>query len=327
MDDGILVVNEADQVCLHNPQAAALLGIQPSDGGHIATCSPVLADFLQRWHQGMESDDVLRLNCGGGAVLARFLTPADGSNTLIYLQDFGRVQAEAQQIKLVALGRLTANIAHEIRNPLSAISHAAELLVDEQRADNRSRLVRIIGDNSSRLNRIVAEILELGRRDQALPEAIRIEGFLHQLVEEYALHDAAIRQIIRPLVDSENTIVFDRTHLYRVLENLLTNALRYASGAPGSVVVEAKLAESARVELHIVDDGPGIAANDRGKVFEPFFTTSSGGTGLGLYIARELCEANGASLELLEGSGGGHFRISAKGGSCLSNSTVEGATT
>lgn len=327
MDDGILVVNNAGQVCLHNPQAAALLAVQPLDGAHISAYSPDLADHLGRRHQGAESGDVLRLAGAGGAVLARFLTPAEGGNTLIYLQDLGRVQAEAQQIKLVALGRLTANIAHEIRNPLSAISHAAELLVDEQRAETRSRLVRIIGDNSSRLNRMVSEILELGRRDQALAETIRVDGFLRQFVEEYALNDAAVRRIVRLALDREIVVVFDRTHLYRVLENLLTNALRYASGAAASVVVETRQVESGNVELHVMDDGPGIAAGNRGKVFEPFFTTSSGGTGLGLYIAKELCEANGASLELMEGSGGGHFRITAKGGSCLSKLTAEGAMT
>jgi two-component system sensor histidine kinase PilS (NtrC family) len=136
-----------------------------------------------------------------------------------------------------------------------------------------------------------------------------------------------VRQIVRVVPGSEVAVMFDRTHLYRVLENLLTNALRYASGGPGSVVVEVVQGESAGVEMHVMDDGPGIAAGDRSKVFEPFFTTSSGGTGLGLYIARELCEANGASLELMEGPGGAHFRISAKGGSWQSSSTVEGVTT
>ncbi len=327
MEDGVLVVNEADRVRLHNRQAEVLLAVEPPDGAPLADWSPALAAHVAQQRAMTAVDEQFRFSCGNTAVLARLITPAVGGNTLIYLQDLGRIQAEARQIKLAALGRLTANMAHEIRNPLSAISHASELLVDEQRSATRGRLVRIICDNSSRLNRLVGEILELGRRDQAVPEVIQLEAFLRQFVDEYALQNASICDAVRIAVDPRLAVTFDRTHLYRVLENLITNALRYASGSDGSIAVEAFAGEALVVDLHISDDGPGIAKDDRSKVFEPFFTTSSAGTGLGLYIARELCDANGASLELMDYDGGAHFRIRAKGQTWQSSSSVESVKT
>lgn len=312
MDDGILVVDAAARICLHNPQAAALLMTQLPGNADLATCSPELAECLTRRREGEASMEAVRITAGGRQLLARFVPPEEAGKTLIYLQDLGRIQAQAQQIKLAALGRLTANIAHEIRNPLAAINHAAELLAEEQRAEIRGRLIRIIGDNSGRLNRLVSEILELGRRDRALPESIHLSGFLRQFFEEYSLQDSAARERLQVSADSHASVSFDRTHLHRVLENLVTNALRYASGASGSVRIETVPAGPKQVELHVIDDGPGIPPAERGKVFEPFFTTHSTGTGLGLYISKELCEANGAELELLDSPVGAHFRIVAK---------------
>jgi len=220
---------------------------------------------------------------------------------------------------LAALGRLTANIAHEIRNPLAAIANAGELLADEQRAETRARLVRIIGDNANRLNRLVGEVLELGRRDRVQVENINLAGFLAQFVEDYALQEPAAASRIGLAVNSQDVVCFDRAHLYRILENLVTNALRYADDAPGAVRIQVVPDLPERVELHIIDNGPGIAEADRGKVFEPFFTTRGSGTGLGLYIARELSDANGARLDLVDAPGGAHFRLVAKGGPCPSS--------
>jgi two-component system sensor histidine kinase PilS (NtrC family) len=326
MDDGILVVGGDGRVALHNPSAESLLQVSVREPASLADYSPQLARHLQRREAGVETTEVLQVPGGRTAVLAR-VPPETGGNTLIFLQDLGRAEAQARQIKLAALGRLTANLAHEIRNPLGAISHAAELLADEQRAEGRSRLVRIIGDNSARLNRLVAEVLELGRRDRVEAESIALAPFLRQFLDEYGLHDATARERVRSEVAEGMTLHFDRTHLYRVLENLLTNALRYVGNAPDGVVVEAAPLPPGRVELHIIDHGPGIPEADRAKVFEPFFTTRGSGTGLGLYIARELCEANGARLELLEGTEGAHFRIIAEEGSCRAEPNAATATT
>ncbi len=326
MDDGVLVVDAGGGVRLLNPQAEVLLSFSPPSGSPLADYWPDLAKRLQPHQTTGEVTDILKAP-NGKSLLYRLLPSEEGGNTLIYLQDLGRIQAQAQQLKLAALGRLTANIAHEIRNPLAAITSAGELLADEQRADTRARLVRIIGDNASRLNRLVGEVLDLGRRDHVQQENISLPAFLAQFLEEYSLQDANAPKRIRLGVSDGDVICFDRAHLYRILENLVTNALRYAGNAPDAVRIDVVAGPPDRVELHIIDDGPGIADADRGKIFEPFFTTRSSGTGLGLYIARELSEANGAQLDLLDGSGGAHFRVTAKEGPCPSSSSAGIVTT
>jgi two-component system sensor histidine kinase PilS (NtrC family) len=326
LEDGVLVVDETGSVRLHNPQAEALLAIDRPTGNELSNYSPRLAEHLARRQSAGESTDILTMSTGK-SLLVRLLPPEKGGNTLIYLQDLGRIQAQAQQIKLAALGRLTANIAHEIRNPLAAISNAGELLADEQRADTRARLIRIIADNSDRLNRLVGEVLELGRRDRAQQEIINPAALIDQFIEEYALHDPGVATRVRATVDGAASVCFDRAHLHRILENLVTNALRYASPMAGSVRIDVVTVTPERVEVHVIDDGPGIAEADRGKVFEPFFTTRGSGTGLGLYIARELCDANGARLDLVDDRSGGHFRVVAKGGACPPSLNAETAMT
>ncbi|OHC64178.1 MAG: hypothetical protein A3H93_05365 [Rhodocyclales bacterium RIFCSPLOWO2_02_FULL_63_24] len=317
MEDGVLVVDGDGRVRLLNPRAVALLGVQESDGADLATLSSGLAERYRVWSaQPIEMVEMLRQD-SGRLLRVRYLPSAEtGGHALIYLEDMERVQSQAQQMKLAALGRLTANMAHEIRNPLAAISHAAELLAEEDTDPLHQRLARIVHDNTRRLNRLVTEVLELGRRDRAQPETLRWEVFLAGFLEELALHDESARR--RVYVDKGDLeLRFDRGHLYRVLWNLLGNALRHASAADGAVRLEAKAAATACcVELHIIDDGPGVDETLRNQVFEPFFTTHGAGTGLGLYIAKELCEASGARLELLDEGPGAHFRITAEGLIC-----------
>ena len=317
MEDGVLVVDGDGRVRLLNPRAEALLEVSAADGAELAALSPGLADRFRMWSvQPVEMVEMLRQE-GGRLLRVRFLPSAEtGGHALIYLEDMERVQSHAQQLKLAALGRLTANMAHEIRNPLAAISHAAELLAEEDADLLHQRLARIIHDNTRRLNRLVTEVLELGRRDRAQPETLRWRSFLSGFLEELTLHDAsAARRIQVGAGDVE--LRFDRGHLYRVLWNLLGNSLRHASEADGAVRLEARAGTTAnRVELHIIDDGPGIDEAQRNQVFEPFFTTHGAGTGLGLYIARELCEASGARLDLLDEQPGAHFRIFAEGLPC-----------
>ena len=246
----------------------------------------------------------------GANLRARLVRPAEGGDVLVYLEDIGQIQAQAQQLKLAALGRLTASIAHEIRNPLAAISHAAELLREEKRGDMQARLTRIIGDNSRRLDRMVREVLELGRRDHVHPESIALRGYLEAFLDEFCLHEQVSRGMFRVEVDGDPVWSFDRAHLHQILWNLLSNAVRYCSREAGAIVLRAAGdAGLKRTELHVIDDGPGIAEAHRAQAFEPFYTTHSQGTGLGLYIARELCDANRASLDLVSSERGAHFRI------------------
>lgn len=317
MEDGVLVVDGDGRVRLLNPRAVALLDVEDADGAELATLSSGLAERFRAWSaQPVETVEMLRQN-SGRLLRVRYLPAAEtGGHALVYLEDMERVQSQAQQLKLAALGRLTANMAHEIRNPLAAISHAAELLAEEDADPLHQRLARIVHDNTRRLNRLVTEVLELGRRDRAQPETLRWAVFLAGFLEELALHDeSAGRRVYVGEGDLE--LRFDRGHLYRVLWNLLGNALRHASAEKGAVRLEVRSAAAAGcVELHVIDDGPGVDETLRNQVFEPFFTTHGAGTGLGLYIAKELCEASGARLELLDAGPGAHFRITAEGLIC-----------
>ena len=315
MQDGVLVVDSAGRVRQHNPQVEALLGVQTPPSPDLGSYSTALAELYPHWHrQSAEAAETVQAPGSGRMLRARFLPAGDGGNALIYLEDLDRVQAQAQQIKLAALGRLTANMAHEIRNPLSAVSHAAELLAEERRADMQARLISIIGDNTRRINRLIGEVLELGRRDKALPEPLYLADFVETFLDEYAVQDARVRQVVAMEVDEHAVLCFDHAHLNRVLWNLISNALRYCSGKDGSICIVAPVAYAPeRAELHIIDDGAGIQGTLRAQVFEPFFTTHASGTGLGLYIARELCEANGAVLDVLENTPGAHFCIKGRG--------------
>jgi len=312
MQDGVLVIDAAGQVSQCNPRARALLGWLDASAATLTDYSPTLAEeYKVRRTLGIESELVMQVPWNGRTLRARFLPPGKGGNALIFVEDVGRQQQEARQVKLAALGRLTANMAHEIRNPLSAISHAAELLAEEPPGNGVARLTRIIGDNTQRLNHLVSEVVELGRRDRVNPENIDLQDFFHCLIDEYSLRDSGSSSRISAAPPPGVSIRFDRGHLHRVVANLLDNALRYASLTPGAVRIEVEQNElQNRLSLHVIDDGKGIEDAEYNQIFEPFFTTRAAGTGLGLYIARELCEANGARLFLLENAPGAHFCIS-----------------
>lgn len=312
MQDGVLVADAEGRVRQFNPRARVLLGCDVAHPQVLEDFSPLLAEeFHLRKSRGVESERVIQNPSNGRQLRLRFLPPGEGGNALIFIEDVGRLQQEARQVKLAALGRLTANLAHEIRNPLSAISHAAELLSDEPAVKGQERLTRIILDNAQRLNRLVSEVVELGRRDRVSPETIDLAEFMRHLLEERSMQDASTASRVVFDIPPARFVRFDRGHLYRVIANLLDNALRYASQASGAVRVWFEESTGQlRPSLHIADDGRGIDELERERVFEPFFTTRTNGTGLGLYIARELCEANGARLILLMNAPGAHFCIS-----------------
>jgi two-component system sensor histidine kinase PilS (NtrC family) len=236
---------------------------------------------------------------------------------LVFLEDTGRLQEQARQLKLAALGRLTANIAHEIRNPLSAINHAGELLQEECVDHTSARLLRIVLDNTKRVERIVSDVLELGRRDRAHRERIDLRQTLPILIEEYTVKENVVSGVVRFEFSGAMTMFFDRSHFHQVVWNLLGNALRYSKGLEGSVLLRVQDGTRAGwVDFHVIDDGDGVDESHREQIFEPFFTTHNRGTGLGLYIARELCDANGAQLELLSCQPGADFCISGRAAEC-----------
>jgi len=318
MQDGVLVVDSNGEIRQRNFFAETLIGLQPTsttaEFPKLADYVPALATRLATWYGNKNMEfDLLRLPANNVLVRTRFV-PIKGNNqtgVVIFLEDMSRIQAQVQQLKLAALGRLTANIAHEIRNPLSAISHAAELLEEEQSASTtRHRLLHIIRDNTQRLNKIVQDVLQLNRRDIAKPENIDVENFLRSFIADFCLTEKIDIDIFELDITKKNSIVFDRGHLNQILWNLCRNAWRYCRRKKGSIQLRStNWPNENNIMLDIIDDGPGVSPVQLKQLFEPFYTTASSGTGLGLYIAREICEANHASLDCIENPTGGHFRI------------------
>lgn len=314
MHDGVIVVGADGRALQVNPQAAALLGVSRIEGRLLADVDPVFEEALTRC-DGLEPR-LLRLGPAGRLMRCRAVCGEAGSaasgETLIYLTDFEDVQRQMQQVKLAALGRLTASMAHEIRNPLSAVTQAAELLREEKRGDMQARLARIINDNAQRIERMIRDVLAVGRREQAVPEALPLAAFVADVIDARVLMDEAERSVYAVDIGADVTLAIDRAHLHQILDNLLDNARRYCSGEPGSIRLHAEPVPSERLALHVSDDGPGLDEATRTHLFEPFFTTHAKGTGLGLYIARELAEANDARLELQPDGPGADFVLTGR---------------
>ena len=313
MHDGVLVLDRHGRVVQYNPQAQYLLGAEHLLGEDIQALVPGFALAWGAWRRlGGESFGTVDLELRGRDVGLRLLdSGTEEDYSVLFVEDTTRSREQAQQLKLAALGRLTASIAHEIRNPLAAISHAAELLNEEQRSEDRERLTRIIGDNTQRLERLVSDVLQLNRRDRISAVPIRVQPWLASFVEEFVANEAVPRDRFTVQDGRDAWIEFDREHLHQVMWNLLRNAVRYARDEPAAVRLSIG-GFGDRVELNVMDNGPGVPASTQTQLFEPFFTTEAKGTGLGLYLARELCAANRALLEYVADTAGAHFRILAR---------------
>ena len=314
MQDGVLVVDRLGIIGHHNPVAAVMLGKLMQSGSALSECAPLLSLALVHWRHGGGAAGADIESVDGRSLRARFEpTESSDGESLIFLEDIARIEARAQELKLASLGRLTANIAHEIRNPLSSIGHAGELLREERRGEVQDRLLRILSDNVARLDRIVQDVLEIGRRARPQPESIELADFCQSFIESFSNVEGVPEGLIRCELPENCMLMFDRSHLHQVLWNLLSNAFRHSQQVTGSVCMRVASA-GGRVELHVIDDGPGVPEELRPQIFEPFFTTHAKGTGLGLFIARELCELNGASLELGPSVQGGHFMVQGRSG-------------
>lgn len=319
MQDGVLVVDLNGVVRGHNAQVTRLLGGfgRMRGGMRLSEFSTTLHDYWRRWNEDFtEPLRPFKVEATQRLLRVRLVRIGSGLNggTLIYLEDLGRAQSEAQQMKLAALGRLTASIAHEVRNPLSAINQAAQLLEEDRAvAPEGERLLAMIRNNAKRIDRIVGEVLQLNRRDRQQPEVVPLGDFVRALTEEIVQAENMPPGAVVILIPDDVLVIFDKGHLNQILWNLVRNAWQHCQKKPGSIRIIARpgyMGDAVICELD--DDGPGIPAELRGQIFEPFFTTRPGGTGLGLYIARELADANGGALELLPKSPGAHFRMTLK---------------
>ncbi len=320
MQDGVLVVDEQGAIRQHNSRAEEMLGSvrQQRRDLNLREYSPALARRFEQWRRNpVAGFDPLSSVVLTNKVSARFL-PIGRSRSVgavIFLEDLTRVQVQARQLKLAALGRLTANIAHEIRNPLAAISHATELLQEEPALnDTVTRLLNIIHDNARRLDRMVNDVLKLNRGERVHREIFKLRDCLQTFSEQFCQIEKVPPGTIRLEPGAELKVSFDLSHLNQVLWNLCRNALRHCCRCDGSIRITAgAVGNGDIVKLDVVDDGPGVPPALRNQLFEPFFTTVASGTGLGLYIAREVCEANDATLEYVETRSGTQFTVLCRG--------------
>lgn len=318
MEQGVIVVDADTRVRANNRAARVLLGMNPNvqltgqrlrDFPALRPLTEAFAHWLEAERAaGVWSNSVIQPVAradgtepvGDLQLRARFARPPSdgGGEFVIFLEDVRAVEERAQQLKLAAMGRLTASIAHEIRNPLAAISHAGQLLAEETQAPLQQRLTSIVRENTLRLNRLVEDVLRVARREPPLGDDIDLGPFAEQWLAEFVRDRAVAPGVIALQVQPGLDVKFEQSHLRQILYNLVDNALRYASGRPRSVELIAERApdDGGRVRLWVFDDGPGIAAEARNALFEPFYTTHARGTGLGLYIAREFCLANRSDL-------------------------------
>lgn len=335
MQMGVLVIDPAGHVRMINSAALGLMGCGPVlPETRLAAVSKPLVEAWARWRQAPFVDPKpIRSRDGNTPVMLRF-SRLDGDEhalTLIMLEDERSVGERAQHMKLAALGQLTASIAHEIRNPLGAISHASQLLGESaQLGDADQRLLDIIRRHSGRINHIIEDVLRLSRRDNADLEPLHLAPWLAERTHDFRDTHPQRAPVFRlDKVSPAVTIRVDRNHLHQVLVNLWENSVAHAQPphAPVEVRMRTAMNEAGqRVAIDVIDNGPGIEPGVLEHAFEPFFTTARMGTGLGLYIARELCEGNNGTLSYLrDADGGGFFRLSFAYAGPLGTVTHDGA--
>lgn len=316
LQSGILVIDGSLSIHLMNKSAQMLLGLgNDNNSVYIEELMPELARNVEKWKAGLgERSIIVRSGKTGIDLQASFipLNLEEGFEILIYLDDVAQLRQQAQQMKLASLGRLTASIAHEVRNPLGAISHAGQLLSESRTmSEEERRLTAIIADHSKRVNNIIENIMSLNRREQAVPVIIDLTSWLKEFVDEFEYNHGMEKGAVSLSNRSDQILArMDPSQLHQVLWNLMENGTRYSKGMPMMNISSAISSETQRPYIDVIDHGTGIAPEYEEHLFEPFFTTESRGTGLGLYIARELCEANQASLNLYNNSPEGCcFRI------------------
>jgi len=320
--ESILVVDEQDRIRLINQSAAGILGNGTVPEALLGECSPRLLFLLSGWRQHGRAHRPETFPAADGSRLIQPHFARLGGNeagpVLVFLEDTSVLAEKVQQSKLAALGRLSASIAHEIRTPVGAMSHAGQLLSESTGIDPEDRrLTQIIRENATRVSRIIENVLELSRRGTRHPERLELNSWLNQFWVEYCATQQLTAGQLRIVASAEHEeleVHADPTQLHQVLSNLCQNALTHGRHAdresPPVEIRFGRLPGNNRPFVEVADQGPGISGEDHERVFEPFFTRAARGTGLGLFLARELAQSNGATLLHESPDGGGSlFRI------------------
>lgn len=309
--NGILISDPTGQVDYINTAARQLLAARrrsdvrsvegkPPSKLRLRDTHPALANALQDWYDGritehIECDEPHRFRAEFHALQTEL-----GQRALVVLVDLSAEDARVQQNKLASLGRLTASIAHEVRNPLSSIRQASELLADSTSEEERAELIPIIIRHSARINTLVEGVLDVARRPQVQPTRIDFTQWLAEFVELHRLDWEANSVVWQApaKADTACALTFDNSHLWQIMDNLVTNAMRHGRSADGVTYlsITCQIIEPDTVAIRVCDRGPGLSDTATHSLFEPFFTTHVEGVGLGLYVSRELALSNGAQL-------------------------------
>ena len=322
LQTGIIVLDHNATVRHLNPTAWDMLG-QPDDwrDKQLKDYAPELSSHLEYWKANVApkvaSYDLKHWKSTEFTLRLSQLGIRNQGVVLMYIEDT-RIQREKQQdVKMASLGQLTANIAHEIRNPLGAISHAAQLLSESPDLDKADeRMIQIIQANSKRMNGTIESVLNLSRKNNPKRENIRLKLWLNEFINDFVMQSSLTKKQISLFLDMPDaSIQFDPTHLHQVMWNLCRNAEKYARENVSELMIDIQGTHPSHtrdIVLSVIDNGKGVPDKNIERLFEPFFTTSSQGegTGLGLFMARELCLSNSASLEYIKlPAGGSCFRL------------------
>ncbi len=320
MRTGIIVVNPDGNIEMANNAAESLLGHKLQIHGPIQQVLPELYDRFIEWQTSSQNIQQTPVSQGHGLPdlqpgFSR-IEPEKGrySPVLVFLEDASQLNQRFQQVRLASLGRLTASIAHEIRNPLAAINHASQLLDEAIETGPDKKLTDIINAQVKRLNGVVENVLQLSRQQRGTPEAIELLPWLHKFRDEYTSSQGLEPDQIKIQIHPDNIrIQFDSTQLHQVMWNLCGNAVSHNNKDTDHVRIKIQggiTQDSSQPFIDVIDNGPGIDADTAQQIFDPFFTTSTDGTGLGLYITKEVAESNRAKIRhIAQPSGGTCFRI------------------
>ena len=305
MRTGIMVVSPQGKIFMANQAAINLLGdITINRNGTIKKILPALNQAFIHWKESPdEPQTAIRQRHGLPDLQPGFsrIEPKKGDNSrvLIFLEDASQLNQRFQQVRLASLGRLTASIAHEIRNPLGAMQHAAQLLQESNLETSDVKLTNIINTQVERLNTLVENVLQLSRQQHGTPQGLNLANWLTLFREEfYTSNGLTDNQIILNVPDTTN-VLFDADQFHQVMWNLCSNAMNQSSIDKSELQIRIEggfSPEAERPYIDIIDNGAGIDEDIQESIFDPFYTTNTKGTGLGLYITKEVIESNRAKI-------------------------------
>ena len=297
---GVIVLNRSDQILHINQAALDMLRIANNQSFSLQKDCPKLLFALESWRKNsVEESPFLHADTVIDNIQISFreLQSESQPNTMIFLTDVSSIRDSMQQAKLASLGHLTASIAHEIRNPLGAISYASELLNEnDELSEADQRMIEIINLHTLRINHIIEDVLEISRGSPALKEWIDLSTWLPGFIDDFCQSGLAKTESFELEIEMENpSLQFDAGHLTQILTNLCTNACIHGD-MDKPIIIRVFTSQAYPLCIEIADQGPGISNEILDQIFEPFYTTSHQGSGLGLYIVGQLCELNSAFI-------------------------------